>query len=46
MYFGDEVMDLKALPLRGFTEIFSYEKMGIQPHTDHMINEPGSKLQL
>lgn len=46
MYFGDEVMDLKALPLRVFTEISSYEKMGIQPHADHLINETDSKFQL
>lgn len=46
MYFGDKVMDWKALPLRVFTKISSYEKMGIQPHTDHLINEADSKLQL
>lgn len=39
-------MDLKALPLRVFTEISSDEKMGIQPHTDHLINEADTKLQL
>lgn len=27
MHFGDEVIDLKALPMREFTEIFSYEEI-------------------
>lgn len=45
MYFGEEVLDLKALPLREFTEIFSDKKKDIQPHTDHRENEPDSKPQ-
>lgn len=46
MYFREEVIDLKALPLREFTKIFSDKKKDIQPHTDHREDEPDHKPQL
>ena len=47
MYFGEEIIDLKALSLRRFTKnYFSDKKKDIQPHKDHRENEPDPKPQL
>lgn len=46
MCSGEEVIDLKALSLREFTEIFSDKRKDVQPHKNHREDEPDPKPQL